>query len=296
MEETTTTPAGQQTAASAITTAACANCGQVPVGRYCPACGQRQLSRAQFSLRHLAGELGANLLQWDNKLLRTLALALAKPGELSALYLAGARTRYTSPITLLLLLFFFFFIGSVPLTDFTLPLDAHLQWGKWYSAPFAEWVQAKAAATSGGMTALASAFGLQQHELAKTLVLLHVPLFAIGLKVLHWRRDVYYVEHIIVASHFLVAVMLLTLLAVLVLFLPTEMLYQPDPVPEPIKQRVLFWGLNIPMAVLMLLSLKHAYRQSWLLALMKLPLAIIAFAAGHMLYRAITFVLTLLLL
>lgn len=296
MEETTTTPAGQQTAAAAITTAACANCGQAPVGRYCPACGQRQLSRAQFSLRHLAGELGANLLQWDNKLLRTLTLALAKPGELSAQYLAGARSRYTSPITLLLLLFFLFFIGSVPLTDFTLPLDAHLQWGKWYSAPFAEWVQAKAAATSGGMTALASAFGLQQHELAKTLVLLHVPLFAIGLKVLHWRRDVYYVEHIIVASHFLVAVMLLTLLAVLVLFLPTELLYQPDPVPEPIKQRVLFWGLNIPMAVLMLLSLKHAYRQSWLLALTKLPLAIIAFAAGHMLYRAITFLLTLVLL
>ncbi|HEX4910305.1 MAG TPA: DUF3667 domain-containing protein [Permianibacter sp.] len=275
---------------------ACANCGHTPVGRYCPACGQRQLSRAQFSLRHLAGELGANLLQWDNKLLRTLVLALAKPGELSALYLAGARSRYTSPITLLLLLFFFFFVGSVPLTDFTQPLQAHLEWGKWYSAPFADWLQAKAAATSGGMPALALAFGQQQHELAKTLVLLHVPLFAIGLKLLHVRRDVYYVEHVIVASHFLVAVLLTTLLAVLLLFLPVESLYAPAEVPEPVKRQVLLWGLNLPMAAVLLLTLKRAYRQSWWLALLKLPLAILAFAAAHMLYRALTFGATLLLL
>ena len=241
---------------------ACANCGHTPVGRYCPACGQRQLSRAQFSLRHLAGELSANLLQWDNKLLRTLVLALAKPGHLSAQYIAGARSRYSSPITLLLLLFFFFFIGSVPLTDFTLPLQAHLEWGKWYSAPFADWLHAKAAATSGGMSALALAFGQQQHELAKTLVLLHVPLFAIGLKVLHVRRDV----------------------------------YSPAEVPEPVKRQVLLWGLNLPMAAVLLLTLKRAYRQSWWLALLKLPLAILVFAAAHMLYRALTFGATLMLL
>lgn len=274
----------------------CANCGHTPVGRYCPACGQRQLSRAQFSLRHLAGELGANLLQWDNKLLRTLILALAKPGHLSAQYIAGARSRYSSPITLLLLLFFFFFIGSVPLTDFTLPLQAHLEWGKWYSAPFADWLQAKAAATDGGMSALALAFGQQQHELAKTLVLLHVPLFAIGLKLLHIRRDVYYVEHVIVASHFLVAILLTTLLAVLLLFLPVEALYAPADVPESVKRQVLLWGLNLPMAAILLLTLKRAYRQSWWLALLKLPLAIPAFAVAHMLYRALTFVATLLLL
>ena len=275
---------------------ACANCGHTPVGRYCPACGQRQLSRAQFSLRHLAGELSANLLQWDNKLLRTLVLALAKPGHLSAQYIAGARSRYSSPITLLLLLFFFFFIGSVPLTDFTLPLQAHLEWGKWYSAPFADWLHAKAAATSGGMSALALAFGQQQHELAKTLVLLHVPLFAIGLKVLHVRRDVYYVEHVIVASHFLVALLLTTLLAVLLLFLPVESLYAPTEVPEPVKRQVLLWGLNLPMAAVLLLTLKRAYRQSWWLALLKLPLAILVFAAAHMLYRALTFGATLMLL
>ena len=293
MDETTDTTTNLP---SAIDTTACANCGQTAVGRYCPACGQRQLSRAQFSLRHLVGELGANLLQWDNKLLRTLILTLAKPGELSAQYLAGARSRYTSPITLLLLLFFLFFIGSVPLTDFTLPLQAHLEWGKWYSAPFAEWLQTKAAATTGGMTALATAFGQQQHELAKTLVLLHVPLFAIGLKLLHVRRDVYYVEHVIVASHFLVAIMLATLLAVLLLFLPVEMLYAPADVPEPVKRQVLLWGLNLPMAAVLLLTLKRAYQQPWWLALGKLPLAIFAFGASHMLYRAITFLLTVVLL
>lgn len=184
----------------------------------------------------------------------------------------------------------------MPLTDFTLPLAAHLEWGSWYSAPFAEWVQAKAAATSGGMTALATAFGQQQHELAKTLVLLHVPLFAIGLKLLHIGRDVYYVEHVIVASHVLVALILATLLAVLGLFMPVEWWFAPEPVPEPVKRQVMLWGLNLPMAAILLVTLKRAYGQSWRLAAAKLPLAIAAFAAAHMPYRAVTFLLTLSLL
>lgn len=277
--------------------AVCANCQCANVGRYCPACGQRQLSREQYSLRHLFGELLGNLLQWDSKLLRTLTLALRKPGELSALHLAGVRARYTSPVTLLLLVFFLFFVAP-PLTDFTLPLDNHLRWGGWYAGLAQHWVDSLAVDV-GGMVVLATRFAEVQNDIAKTLVLLHVPLFALALQLLHWRKGFYYVEHVVVASHALVTMMLTFFVVFLVLLLPTVEIYHAlghADVPESARRRVIMFGLNLPLVLMLALTLKHAYRQSWWWVLLKLPLAVLAFGFSHMLYRAVTFYVTLLLL
>lgn len=273
----------------------CPNCLHTPVGRYCPACGQRQLAREHYSLRHLFSELLGNLFQWDNKLLRTLVLALRKPGELSALHIAGVRTRYTSPVTLLLLVFFVFFLAPM-LSDFTQSLEQHLQWGRWYASAAADWVNTLAATRTGGMTELSAQYADLQQDVAKTMVLLHVPLFALGLHLLHWRRRYYFVEHVIVASHAVITLMLVLLLAVVLLFIPIELLYAPAAVPEPVKQNVIRYGLNLPLLLMLVLILKHAYRQPWWLALLKLPASVLAFGFSHMLYRAATFYTTLLLL
>jgi len=279
------------------TTSGCRNCGNPAVSRFCPDCGQRQLSREQYSLRHLTGELFGNLLQWDSKLLRTMSLALRKPGELSAIYLDGAKTRYTSPVTLLLLVFFVFFI-SPQLTDFTQPLDAHLKWGQWYSAPAKAWLDQLVAESGTDQIAFSRHFADVQANIAKTTVLLHVPLFALVLLLLHCRRRMYFVEHVVVASHFVASLMLVFFLVLLLFLIPLEFGYERagwGAIPADTKQLLVKVGLNVPFSLLLFALLKNAYRQPWYLALLKTPVAIFGLAVVHTFYRAITFYLTLLL-
>ena len=255
------------------------------------------MPREQYSVRHLLGELLGNLLQWDGKLLPTLTLALRKPGELSAHYMAGIKARYTSPVTLLLLVFFVFFL-SPALTDFTLPLDNHLRWGQWYAGAAEPYLQ-QLAAERGGMAVIAERYGSLQADIAKTLVLLHVPLFAFGLYLLHWRRRFYYVEHLVVASHTVATIMLGVLLVCLLVLLPVDTFYHwhgQTEVPTSVKAIIMAVFLKWPLLLLLLLVLKNAYRQNWWLALSKLPLALLAFGFSHMLYRAVTFWLSVALL
>ena len=82
----------------------CADCGGPAPERFCPRCGQEQDDRLHRSMRSILGELLDSLAGWDAKIPRTLWLLVARPGMLTAEYLAGRRTRYLKPLRLYLTL------------------------------------------------------------------------------------------------------------------------------------------------------------------------------------------------
>lgn len=80
---------------------ACENCGTELRGRFCHACGQsaeRPTSTVRGFVRHAA----ADVTNLDARILRTLGLLLARPGQMTREYLAGRRIRYTQPLQLYL--------------------------------------------------------------------------------------------------------------------------------------------------------------------------------------------------
>ena len=87
----------------------CPNCGAATEGdRFCPDCGQRQRAFRQ-PVHVLARDLVAEYFGFEGKLWQT-ALALLRPGFLTAEYLDGRQRRYARPLRLYLvasLLFFF---------------------------------------------------------------------------------------------------------------------------------------------------------------------------------------------
>lgn len=90
----------------------CANCGTVPVGPWCHACGQ-QGGPAHGSIRHLAAELAEAMTHADSRLWRTLRRLLRDPARLSGDYLAGRRAAQIPPLRLfLVMLFVVFSFGS----------------------------------------------------------------------------------------------------------------------------------------------------------------------------------------
>ena len=77
----------------------CHNCGAELGGRYCAECGQQHVP-LPLSLGTLSGELlGVQFVGGaESKLLRTTLAFFARPGLLTAEFLAGRRVRYIAPL------------------------------------------------------------------------------------------------------------------------------------------------------------------------------------------------------
>jgi hypothetical protein len=89
----------------------CLDCGAPTPDAWCPECGQRNADlRAPVSA--LAGELVAESFSLDSRMGRTAWPFLARPGFLTAEWVAGRRTRYSSPVRLYLLTSLLFFLGA----------------------------------------------------------------------------------------------------------------------------------------------------------------------------------------
>ena len=80
---------------------ACLNCGAALDGRFCPACGQRDVPPYP-SVRELALDAVTEFSGWDGRLSATLRKLVRRPGQLTLEFLEGRRARYVSPLRLYL--------------------------------------------------------------------------------------------------------------------------------------------------------------------------------------------------
>lgn len=78
--------------------AACPNCGEPLIRKYCPECGQRN-DRLRLTTKSLLSEVSDAFIKFDRKFLLT-AKTLLIPGQLTIEYLSGRRARYAKPLTL----------------------------------------------------------------------------------------------------------------------------------------------------------------------------------------------------
>lgn len=83
----------------------CTNCGNEQVDVFCAKCGEKQPDHHDVSLGHFFHELVHELLHLDSKLFRTLRVLITRPGELTADYFAGRKTRYITPLRLFITFF-----------------------------------------------------------------------------------------------------------------------------------------------------------------------------------------------
>jgi hypothetical protein len=89
----------------------CLNCGAELRGRFCSACGQRDVPPAP-TLREMIGEAWQEFTVLDKRLLATLGMLLRHPGALTLEVLAGRRQRYIKPLRLYLIVSVLFFLAA----------------------------------------------------------------------------------------------------------------------------------------------------------------------------------------
>lgn len=90
---------------------ACVNCGAVLRGDFCHACGQ-SADLKKRNVVHLVTETVASLVNYDNRLVRTLVLLFLRPGVLAKDMIEGRIVRHTPPFQTFLVSASLFILAS----------------------------------------------------------------------------------------------------------------------------------------------------------------------------------------
>lgn len=214
----------------------CANCASVVTGPFCAQCGQRNIRRL-VSVRRMMWDVLDDQLSVNSALPRTVSGLLLRPGFLTREYVAGRIVRYIAPFRLYLVTSLLFFLVLALYADprrltaeaergvreapgnaarpgarvtWTEPKGRFMNLGPMRDTlvvprvwkPVARRLaeqETRINSMPRGEAIKALITGLERNA-PKTVFLL-LPLFALFLKLLYYRRDRLYVEHFVFALH-----------------------------------------------------------------------------------------------
>jgi hypothetical protein len=213
-----------------IEVAACANCGAVLQGPFCAQCGQHVADYHRSVIRLVQDFLGS-VINWDNRIFATIGPLLVRPGWLTCEFMAGRRVRYVHPLRL------FLFVSAVCLAllnglhaekNFHVTTDAQSSEvspearqaiaaaqkseaerkdeGEKFGDSFKAAVK-KRVATEGADRFSSEVFAGVMHRISWVLLAM-LPIYALLLKSLYWRKDGYYFAHLIFSLHYHVFLLL----------------------------------------------------------------------------------------
>ena len=189
----------------------CPSCGGVITLEFCDVCGEKRPSLRAYTVAEFIHEIFEVFTNVERSFLRTVWTLVRRPGELTAAYMRGERVHYLRPFQLFLLLnLVFFFIGGGAVTMFSTPLETHLN-----ATPYKERARAVVAdwrpATGLTMPEYQKAFDKRALVLARTLVIVLAPAFAVGIAIISVNRSQSLVKASVFSFHAIGVIMLQTI-------------------------------------------------------------------------------------
>jgi hypothetical protein len=269
----------------------CANCGTELVGKFCHNCGEKKVSRKDFAASNFIQEVFEKFTHFDSKFLRSFWLLVSRPGFLTVEYWRGRRKPYLKPLSLFFIinLLYFLSIGVNHTRTYETPLRIQLL--NLYSPVVQKMLDERfAAATEEERKDFETRFDRQNHTLAKSMLVLMVPVFAAVLWLLYWRQGFYFGEHLVTALHF--QALLLVQNMVVGIFLKSGLFHilfgyfaHSDVVQEVVEPLLWVWALAF-------FTQKTVYRESRLRTALKAAVFALSWMPILILYRFMVFMAT----
>lgn len=181
----------------------CVSCGAAVAGRHCAECGELRADLRHVGLAPMLFDVFASMTQADGKVFRTLAALLARPGELTARFLAGARKPYMGPVQLFfgVNLVYFLLQSWMDWSALSTPFRVHT--GQMGYRNIARRHAAHFAADHGvDLGALERSFDAVVENYSKSLVLLQVLFFALLIQAVLTPRTKRLVASLVFSLHF----------------------------------------------------------------------------------------------
>lgn len=182
---------------------ACPSCPATIASRHCAACGELRPDLRSDGIGQWLSEVAAAFTQLDGNLLRSMYALFARPGELTVEFLRGARRAYLKPIQVFLVANVVYFVMQAWLgwNTMSTPLQGHMTTAPYHAFARAH-VEAFALREGTTVDALAKAFDGRVETYAKSLVILLVPMFALGLALVGRKRVRSFLACLVFALHF----------------------------------------------------------------------------------------------
>ncbi len=181
----------------------CTDCGAPVGGSYCAACGEKVLDASDLSLRAFAARGARTLTDTDAGLLPSLRMLLTRPGELTRAYLQGRRRRYLRPLRLFLTINLVYFLVQplLPTNTYNTSLRSHME-RQVYSELTGPVIERTLADRGAEFMIYQAAWKAKSEPLARALIIIMIPLFALCVAPLQRGRGVPAVGHLVFSLHF----------------------------------------------------------------------------------------------
>jgi len=279
---------------STISPAHCAGCGAAVTGRYCTDCGEHTEPH-DYSMKHFVEEVLETVAHVDGRVFASFRSLLTRPGQLAADFLAGRRKAQIGPVQMFVVcnVLYFLFLPLALQVPFTSTLRMQTENRPW-RVMAKRMVDAKVSGRHEEIEEYAAHFDETAHLQGHSLVMLVVPLFAIGVWALHPRARRYFAEHL-VFSFYAIGLLLLWMTVVTV---PISQIYRLGVLAKWWRQNgsLLELSLDAPIALGFIAYLARAsgrvYGDRWIAAIAKALLLIGWLVVCLTIYRFILFFTT----
>ncbi len=279
---------------STASQAHCVGCGAVVTGRYCADCGEHTEPH-DYSMKHFVTEVLETMAHLDGRVFTSFRSLLTHPGQLTTDFLAGRRKTVLGPVQMFVVcnVLYFLFLPLALQMPFTSTLRMQTENRSW-RVMAKRMVDAKVADRHERIEEYSARFDEAAHLQGHSLVMLMVPLFAIGVWALHPRARRYYGEHL-VFSFYAMGFLLLWMTVVTV---PISQVYRLGVHAEwwPQNGSLLEATLDTPIALGFIGHLatasRRGYAEGWPAAIAKAVLLIGWLAVCLTIYRFILFFTT----
>ncbi|MDP1579863.1 MAG: DUF3667 domain-containing protein [Candidatus Didemnitutus sp.] len=273
----------------------CANCAEPQIAQFCAHCGEKRLAPADHTLRRFFEHLFEAFTHADGKIFLSVRCLLTRPGRLTADYLHGKRKPYIPPLQLFLIANLIFFLLHPLIGSNTLTTDLNTQLHyTWHHTIAEAWVAPRLVARSVTAEVYAVTFNPAATTLAKSLVILVVPLFSLAVLALHWRQRRHYSAHLVFSLHFGAFWMLLICATLALTNLVVRLLRSVDVFPSASAVSDSVIGVSLVLMTLYLFRasrLVYTAEPAWQTAARALAMAII-FTLSLQVYRFALFFIT----
>lgn len=177
----------------------CRNCGSAFTGDYCPSCGQRDIDLRR-DWRGLVEEYASSMFNFDGKVPRGIFQLLFRPGSATRDYLDGKRARQMPPVRLYLFASLVFFVwiaalqhGELGAYHFETPPPAESSFVPAAESEFAKSFTENFSDPESFRTAF--------NTWLPRVFLFGAPLLAGVTRLLFRKRELVYLEHVILSLH-----------------------------------------------------------------------------------------------
>jgi len=262
---------------SSAKTNLCINCQKPLKGEYCHGCGEKVISEKDFTIKNIFSQAIDIFTHVDSKLFKSFRWLLLKPGMLSVSYVKGLRKPFMKPFQIFILCNILFFIF---LSDFDIFRKPSHYWFKSeadYGFNIHEIVTLKSLEGNISIDELALNYDHKSNSITKGFVVIFIPAIGFFLSLLHYKMKMQFGKHVIFATHLFSSILL-----IMVLWTNLLRLYPYD-----LSNQFFVIPILLSSFVLLLISVKKFYYNSWGLTILKTIITIILVIIFMEFYRTL---------